>query len=234
MFFRDRVAEIQTLLASEGCILKQRSASLAVQDDRMDQYLLETLSGVGIFCSLLNGNLQNRTLDLVTFQDMVMSLCYRLLKFRSLNESRQRIDQDSPYHIGLIILMMTIFLKYGNRQIVQYKLIPLCLRDVLKSQLNKCQDAVLLWLMMLGGIWMFGDTDNEWFTSKMRRTIRRLAINSWDEAQRLIAGLPWINVLHDGPSRELWNRVHDGYEVRAQPAQLSKSTMAAAWSPFPK
>ena len=211
MFFRNRMPEIQKFLTSKGLCLNRNSTASLVRHNRLDLYLHQVLLDVMSVCSLFNKNLHDRTLNLQTFQEITISLCYRLLRFRSLNDIRQQSDIEAAYHVGLIIFMMTTFLQYDRRRIVDFKLIPLCLRDILDSRLDEYDNEFVLWLMMVGGIWISVDVDGEMLAPRTRITAQRLGIDTWDGARSSVSKLPWINALHDQPGRRVWDRLHYGH-----------------------
>jgi len=210
MFFRDRMPEVQKILALKGLCLNRNSTATLVGLNRLDLYFHQILLDAMGLCALFNNDLHNCTLDLETFQEIVISLCYSLLRFRSLNDSKQQSDMQAAYHIGLTIFMMTVFLQYDRRRILDYNLIPLCLREFLDSRLDELEDEAILWLMIVGGIWISGDDDREWLAPRTRMMAQRLGIDTWDEVRSSVSKFPWINALHDEPGRSLWNRLRCG------------------------
>ena len=134
-YFRNRMPEVQKSLASKGFCFELNSTAFLIEHNGLEPYLLHILLDIMSVCSLFN-NLPKDTLDLETFQEIKISLCYRLLRFRSLDETRQQSDIQTAYHLGFVIFMMTTFLQHDRRRIIDFKLIPLCLAHLLASGLD--------------------------------------------------------------------------------------------------
>ena len=159
-------------------------------------------------CALLNE--RTVTLDLKAFLEIMISICYRLLRYRSLNDVERPCDSDAAYHMGLIIFMMTTFLHHKHHQIMDYKLVTLCFKDVVDGQSEELDNELLLWLLIVGGMWIAGDSHSEWLSHKIRTTTQRLGVDSRDEARKCMARFPWIDALHDEWSQRLWDELHFG------------------------
>lgn len=208
LYFRDRMPNIQRSLASKGFIFDLNRTEFPEKQHILDSHLHQILLDTMNICSLFN-NLQKHTIDLETFQEIKISLCYRLLRFRSLHEIRLRSDIQTAYHLGLIILMMTTFLQHDSRRIMTFNLIPLCLEEVLASGLDEHRDEFMLWFMMIGGIWMSADVDGNLLASETRVTAQRLGITTWKEARNIVSKFPWVYSLHDEPGCSFWNCLYD-------------------------
>ena len=212
MFFRDRMSECRIILAANGLSLDRAPATSSIQYKQLDPYLYEILLDIMSLCSLFNENLLNRTIDLMTFQEILVSLCYRLLRFRSLNGSRQVSGIQAAYHIGLTVFTMTIFLQHDHRRIIHYGLIPLRLEDVLSNGMDEYENDFLFWLLIVGGIWVSSDESGDWLLPRIRIVAQRGGYDTWDEARNSICKFPWLNALHDQPGHKLWDQVHhDNY-----------------------
>lgn len=175
--------------------------------NHLDPHLREILWDVMSISSLFN-SLGDKTVDYMIFLEILISLCYRLLRFRSLGDASTRCDVQAGYHIGLTIFTMTLFLQNDRRRMINYSLIPVCLGSVLRSEVAEQKDEDALWLMIIGGIWISDEPESDWFAPRIRSVAQRLGLDSWDKARNCLCKYPWIGSQHDQPGRELWNRAH--------------------------
>lgn len=175
--------------------------------------LYDIFSDVMSICMFLNNAAPGSVLDIVVFEEILVSGCYRLLQFRCLNLSRLHSDLQSAYHFGLIIFMMTTFLQCHKNRIMNHALLSACIKDTLDQDWQDIGDESIFWLMMLGGIWVFGDVDGGWLAPKIRRLAHALGIDAWDDVQRTVCKFPWINDIHDDLARRLWNEVQSDNSI---------------------
>jgi hypothetical protein len=197
---------VQNSLWAQGLHLDRNSSDSSTRFNQLHPYLRDILLDAMSISSLFN-NLGNKKVEYMIFLEVLISLCYRLLSFCSLGDASTRCDLQATHHIGLIIFTMTMFLQHDRRRIINYNLIPLCLKNVLQAEVLEEEDELALWLMIIGGIWI-SDADGDWLAPRIRATAQRLGFDSWDKARGSVCKYPWINSLHDQLGRGLWNRVH--------------------------
>lgn len=178
------------------------------QDLGLARPLHRVLTEVMCICSLFNSHRNDFTIDLVTFQELIISLSCRLLRYRTLKESRQKSDLQSAYHLGLVLFIMTTFLQHEMRRILEYNLISFCLKDILDKRSQDLPDDFVLWLVLVGGVWTVDSEQKEWLSRMIRSKAQILGLLTWNKAQIAVSKYPWINVLHDLPSCELWTIAH--------------------------
>lgn len=198
---------VRNSLWAQGLPLDRNLDVLSTRSNHLDPYLRDILFDIMSISSLFS-NLDDKTVNYMTFLEILTSLCYRLLRFRSLGDASTRCDVQAGYHIGLTIFMMTLFLQNDRRRMIKYCLIPVCLRNVLQSEVAEQEDEDALWLMIIGGIWISGEPESDWLAPRIRSMAQRLGLDSWDKARDCLCKYPWIGSQHDQPGRELWNRVH--------------------------
>ncbi len=209
MFFRDRIADVQEELASQGLSFDRASALSSIQHDGLDPDIHGPLLDALYLSALFNTEQYNYTLDVLTFQEIHFSICYRLFRFRLLECPRREYDVQITYHTGLTIFMMTLFLQFDCRRVLDYSLICLCLRDVLNNGPDEHDGSgLVLWLILVGGIWILGDADEDWLYPRIRSETRRLGLETWDEVLGVVTKFPWVHHLHGQPGRSVWNQVH--------------------------
>lgn len=102
-----------------------------------------------------------------------------------------------------------MFLQYDRRRILNYSLIPVCLKEAVQDELHEHEDYFSLWLMIIGGIWISDETENAWLASRLRLMAKRLGLDSWEMVRDSVRQYPWINGLHDQPGHDLWTRIHN-------------------------
>lgn len=178
-------------------------------NERLDPHLREILLDTLTASDLFNNHLPNRAFDLVAFQEMQVSIGYRLFQFSSLQSPKHECTVQAAYYVGLTIFLMTMFLQFDHRRMMDYELISLCLKDVLDGGLDRQDESGLaLWLTLIGGIWVSRDADGEWLGPRLRREAQRLGLESWDRALDIISKFPWIHTLHDEPGHKVWNMAY--------------------------
>lgn len=207
------MSKVHDMLATKGLSLERTTSAYSAVNNRLDPRLHDVLLDIMGISNLFNRHLDKKPLDLFGFQEALQSICYRLLHFRSLNEARLNPDLQSAHHIGMTIFMMTIFLQYDQRRIIKYGLISLCVKDVLEHGLDEHEDELAFWLVMLRGIWVSCDTNDDWFILRLQNMAQELGIETWGDARRLLARFPWIDVIHNEPGQKLWSRVRCSYSA---------------------
>lgn len=195
-------------LASKGLHLDRTALALLAGNYMFDSRLQEILVDVTALCHLFNDDLRPGSVDLVTYQEILLSICYRLLRFRTLHESRTMFDEHSTLHLGLLLFIMTLFLHHGSRKVVSFELVSQTLLDIAtESATVGPSDHMVLWLMIIGGIWTSDDACSSWLVSRIKETAHRMGIQRWEDARMASQELPWIKVVHDKPGETLWNRL---------------------------
>ncbi|VUC25496.1 unnamed protein product [Clonostachys rosea] len=210
IFFRDEMLRVREEMASKG--LFQRLLALpAIHDmNALCPLLKAVLLDVLDFSALVNGNKSKLVVDLINFQEIVMSVFFRLLRMHPLNGVPLTNDTDAMYHLGLIIFMLTLFITIEKQRILDCIPVSDTLRDLLDHDLSKASGELVLWVLLVGGIWT-STVEGDWILPKLQLMKQWLRLNDWEEVQCRIASFPWIGVLHDQPGRSLWNRL-DNFE----------------------
>lgn len=175
--------------------------------ENIDPYLQNVLSDTMSICSLFN-EIGSKNFDYIIFLEVLISLCCRLLKFRPLRDASTLLDRQSAHHIGLITFMMTMFLQNDRCRLINYSLVPVCLKSALRGDFHEQNIELSLWLTIIGGIWISDEPENEWIAPKVRMGAQRLGLTCWEDARKFIYKYPWIGGLHDQPGRLLWERAH--------------------------
>ncbi len=212
-FYRDRMSRAQSVFKSKSTALDLDAALASVQHHYLDPSLLGVLVDVMSLTSLFNHCQHSLEVDLTSFQEVLVSIFYRLLAFDSV-QHRQRVPTvETVYQVGLIIFTMTLQV-CGRRTIMKLESITKRLRDTIKTVSLQDEGNLVLWLVMVGGIFMTDDagtadgTDGEWLTAKIRRMVWAMKLRGWEDARLRVAKYPWIGRLHDRKGRMVWDRIH--------------------------
>jgi hypothetical protein len=200
--------DVRKRLLAQELRLDRHSSISSTRHEHLNPYLWDiNLDAMGI--SLLFNQLGSKTVDYMIFLEALVSLCYRLLSFRSLRDASTRFDKQSAHHIGLITFMMTLFLQNDRYRLINYSLVPVCLKNALRHERHEQNIEFSFWITLIGGIWISDEPENEWIASELRMRAQRLSLASWEDARRFVIKYPWINGLHDEPGRIFWQRAHN-------------------------
>lgn len=143
-----------------------------------------------------------------TFQEIWISVSYRLLHRYPLTGSRPEKDSDNAWYLGVLALITTFLFRNSRSQPVSYDLLAESLRDVLKgTSSNDLEGTTFLWLLFIGGVSIFGATDRIWLLPRIQACLLNLNIDNWQTARNKIRKFPWIDAAHDKPGHELWQAV---------------------------
>jgi hypothetical protein len=203
VFFRDRMSKVRSNIASLGFTLDRSLAASTVLHTGLDAYLNDVLLDIMSIASLYNRMRDGLTLDMITFQEMVVSICSRLIQFRPLEKPQPTSRIDASYHLGLTIFMMTAFMQYDDRRVLECRIVSSRLEQVLDAWPEE-NDNLTLWLMFIGGIWVVTEKDGHWLIPRLRRLAENMGIKSFSDICRSIGGFPWIDELHNAAGRGLW------------------------------
>lgn len=208
LLFLDKTSQILTHVRTRDYALQRKDARLRVSFDRLGHSLRgiwnDTMSASALLYDLAEG----KSLDINTYYDVILSLSYRLLKFRTLNEAKVMLDKHSAHHMALVAVLMTVLMQHTPRRILKLQLAIECLETIfLLSISNDDDDEFVLWFAIITNMWIMGERDQEWLVQIIRDRSARLGLSSWEEVQTIMQEFPWIDQIHDEPGRKIWNSV---------------------------
>jgi hypothetical protein len=206
-FYRDRISEVTITLAAEDSFMSLDQSELESRFSNLHPLLRKILGDVRSVTSLFNESAQDFRLDPYTFQEFIVSVGYRLVRFHPLNELELAEPIESAIHVGLITLLTTLYIQIGSRRFLRYGLVEACLKRTINNGLEGRDADVTLWLLFLGGISVFGDIDRSWLVNQIKYTMGVLMISRWEDVHRHLVRFPWIRSLHGRPGRALWSFV---------------------------
>ncbi|KAH7182594.1 uncharacterized protein B0J16DRAFT_343928 [Fusarium flagelliforme] len=216
LFYRNRMAEMRKLLSSRGFTLGSNPDAKNLQIPQLNETLKGAFSDLMGVCNLFNKHIDKKPLDVIEFQEILLSVCYRLMGFRTLDEARLIHDVDSAYHIGLLVFLLSTFWNNHQNRLAKPGLIAACIRNALQV----ADGEFAFWLLMLGGISVPQGDDQEWIVTRLRGEASRIGVVTWKDARDCLAKFPWITVIHDESGQRLWDK------VRSVEMELSNGVMA--------
>ena len=179
------------------------------QCGQLDPYLQDILLDALDIADVLNDFVGDGHLGLITFQEIVVSICSRLIHFRPLKSDMPLSLVEAAYHTGLVIYTMSLFLQHDSRRIMDYDLVTVRLKEVLDS-VQELDDDLALWLMCLGGIWLTDDPNRAWLSPMISQFTRTTEIDNWQEVHDRVSKLPWIKAVHEDQGRSVWTSALEG------------------------
>jgi len=169
------------------------------------QQVFEDLMSVSC---LLNHNTACFRLEPFAYQEILLSVCYRLVHRYPLAHQGYGYgnDHEELLYLGLLAFMTTLLFQYAFRRL-SYPLLTKRLRNAIERLLNRglMNDPMTLWLLVVSGISVFDNADNRtWLVSHVKRYLSRLQIGTWSALRDEIRNFPWFNMVHEGPGHHFW------------------------------
>ncbi|CAH0058085.1 unnamed protein product [Clonostachys solani] len=208
IFFRDEMLRVRVEMASKGRFHRLLALPSIHDMNTSNPLLKEVLLDVLDLSALINANKSKLVVDLINFQEILMSVFYRLLRMHPLQGVPLTNDADAMYHLGLTIFMLTMFITIEKQRILECSPVSDAVGELLSRDLSKSSGELILWFVLVSGIWT-STVEGDWIIPKLQVIKQRLRLNDWEEAQCRIESFPWIGVLHDQPGRALWDRLED-------------------------
>lgn len=208
-FFRDRMDYVKEVLASRGKGLDLEAAAAMLQcEGSLDPDLYGVLLDAKSVSTLYNTQ-NTLAFDLVTYQEMIVSLGCRLLRFDSLQDPVRKPALEESFHLGLLFFMMSLFLQFSGQRVLELKRVTARLRQVIERLLTTEEsdgesDKLNLWVLFMGGIWVSAEVDREWLFSGLQLICKRLQLTSWSETRPILAKFPWVEEIHDRAGELVW------------------------------
>lgn len=207
-FFRDKLLDVREKMSRQGFKLDHEASAAMVQcrpeHSAVHDVLLDAL-GLGL---LFNDSIDAGVIGLVSFQEIMMSIFFRLLRIRPVDGPRLDLPLDEKYHTGLVLFMMSVFLRHDNRRVVECSLVSKSFVDTLAGGSGHEHPELCLWVMMMGGIWTSGDDQiAAWLFPVALDTASCMGLETWAHVRTCVKKYPWVDRLHDRPGAELWKQI---------------------------
>ncbi|KAK6331200.1 hypothetical protein TWF696_003265 [Orbilia brochopaga] len=141
------------------------------------------------------------------FQELLISVCYRLLHAHPLMDERPANIAEDACHLALLALMTTMLIRPAIHQSwPSYALVTDLLRCAVRAMGDSEEDdEFMLWLLFAGGISVLDARREAWLAERLGRCTAAMGVESWAAAREILARFPWIGYFHDGLGEDLWN-----------------------------
>jgi hypothetical protein len=157
-------------------------------------------------CDIFNlAFLTRRKLEPRLFQEIIISVQYRLLHLQYLDDFsfENRVDSQNRLHevlrCSVLAFTTTIFMKIINME-VRYHLLGLQLKAAL-SALDKPVDSreweLRVWICFVASITLFRGREHEWLAVALTQSLGALELTSWLEVKAALKRHLWIDMIHD-------------------------------------
>lgn len=133
-------------------------------------------------------------MDCVLFQEILISIQYRLLLLDVRTESL-----DEVLHVGMLTFATNIFLQMQGLA-MRFGNLSARLRDSILG-LQGLQDEGMmdfkLWLLFVARLSILAEDEDCWLLPEMRKTVESSELSSWKTARERLKAYLWIDALHD-------------------------------------
>lgn len=127
-----------------------------------------------------------------TFLDTMASIIYRLLDMHFPSDSN-----DEVVRLGLLAFSCSVFLPWRSLG-VSYPHLTSAFRDSVSGPVSShVSPRLMLWLLMVGAVSVFDETDDEWLRPLLLDNAGLCEIDSWSEMKDLLQSFLWIGLVHD-------------------------------------
>lgn len=168
----------------------------------VDPDLIEAWVFLKRFCSTINFAAENkRQLPKEILQNAMASVMYRLLRMEGFNP----MSIDEAVYLGLLVFSSHIFLTLQDMRL-PHNYLPDKYRSCLLN-LNlpsTLPPQIILWLLTIGSFATFTSADDTWLVPWLRVNLDICEVHSWIELREQMKALPWIDTLHDKPTRAMY------------------------------
>jgi hypothetical protein len=100
---------------------------------------------------------------------------------------------------------MTLFMQFDHKRILRCDLVSTRCQNVLDRELGELDDDILLWLALIGGMWIDKGPDKTRNNWKIRRLASNMGISAWSEARAALSPFPWVKAIHEIPGLNVWD-----------------------------
>ena len=205
-FNRNRMPEIRNTLASLHISFDNEASRKLIQHPRLNPALLDVLTDVISATTLFNDLTSTRKIDLYLYQEVLVSIFYRLLSIPFHADTSRAPTVEDAYHIGLTLFLMSLFLQHGRNRIIDYGKLVAKWDSVLRSPSMEQEEGLAFWLLMVGGFWVVDDDDAEWLLPMIRDQANRMNCKTWEAVKDTVRRYPWIGPIHDKLGIYIWTK----------------------------
>jgi len=153
-------------------------------------------------------------MDFPKIDRTIVLVQYRLLSHQSVGPANSYTAFDAPRicAVGALVYLQTIhrFHLRLHSGVSASVLMDRALIERLKMYLDSFDTALVetrelfLWMIFIGGVAVTGSKERAWFVAKIAKAVVELHIRCWDEAKSMLTKFLWIDSIHEGACRDLW------------------------------
>lgn len=176
------------------------------KDQDCAQY--EAAKDLVILCRVLNSKDKSDKLDPFVFQDVIVTILYRLLSPNPISAAASKNSPDRGLNLGLLAFITTCMTQFGGNHHLDYEMlreslvVVMCEVGISVSMTAKTR----LWLLITGVISVFQEKDLHWAFTQLQDIESSINIKTWAAVKRALKRYPWLDVVHEEPAVKLWER----------------------------
>jgi len=198
------VALSQHLSAREKHHDKQIWTSLLAKQLSLE--LLDVFSNVVALAYLLNNHHKLKIeMNVYSFQDIAISISYRLIRVRSLAGERPDNELENVLHLALTAFITPLFLTASTAP-----LLPQLLQEAAQNYQQHDSESrkIMLWVLFIGkSSFVFTNLHESWMIPMIAEASLNLGLRGWTDVHSVLSQFPWINLVHNNAGQELWEKV---------------------------
>lgn len=161
-----------------------------------------------VLSRVLNSKERSDKLDPFVFQDLILTIVYRLLSENPISAPVSGRSPDRALHLGLLAFITTCMTQFGGSHHLDYEmlrqslLVAMCEVGISVNMTPKTR----LWLLITGVISVFREEDMKWVSTQLQEIESRINIKNWAAVKRALKGYPWLDLVHEEPAVQLWEK----------------------------
>jgi hypothetical protein len=157
-------------------------------------------------CILINDDQNCFFLEPFAYQEILISVCYRLLHRYPLASNGPSNKNEKAIYLGVLAWMTTVLFQHGRSLRLSYDILQRNIRDFIDgiSGSDIIDPTIFLWLLFLSGLTTSDVNNRDWLLPPIKKCLFTLNIDSWPSVHESIGKLPWLNIFHNKRGQELW------------------------------
>lgn len=172
-----------------------------------DESLVEVWNVTSAFCTMINLAVDSgQLISMSIFLDTMASVMYRLINLRDRFEVGSRNDAIC---LGLLAFSASVFLPWKRFGVAYRNLATIfkaCFASLsLSSSDSRSPPQLLVWLLMMGAVAIFEESDDAWLLSMLSQNMGLCGIDSWSKMQEVLKAFMWIDLVHGKRGKEVFD-----------------------------
>ncbi|KAK6522976.1 hypothetical protein TWF281_002403 [Arthrobotrys megalospora] len=167
------------------------------------QSVFRDLLSVSRFINMMGTTAQK--LEPFMFQEILISVGYRLMHIFPLDRVTSLGATENACQLAFLAMVSTMLIKKSHSRLPYPFLAGLFHDAITRLDDNPMvDDNFLFWLLFMGAISVFEIKDEDWLRLKLRKSISKMELGSWQDVKNILGNYPWIIFFHDDPGLEVW------------------------------